>query len=51
MSWSQTTVSDIEGGRRTIAADDLADLCRELGAPLARILVAADPADLEALGL
>lgn len=51
MGWSQTTVSEIEGGRRTLAVSDLPDLCRALGAPLARLLVAADPEDLKALGL
>jgi transcriptional regulator with XRE-family HTH domain len=48
---SQTTVSQIEAGRRKLGIDDLIGLCAALQVPLVRLLVGADDRQLQALGL
>lgn len=51
VGWSQTTVSEIELGRRVLPAEDLAEVCRSLGCSLGQLLAAAHPDDRAALGL
>lgn len=51
LHWSPAKLQAVESGTRTLAAGDLADVCRALRQPLRRILIDADPEDLEALGL
>lgn len=51
LGWSQSSVSDLEVGRRVITADDLPALCRVFELPLAELARGADPEDLRALGL
>jgi transcriptional regulator with XRE-family HTH domain len=51
IGWSETTVGDLEQGRRKVWAGDLPLLCRAFGITLAKLADGADPADVEALGL
>ena len=48
---SQTTISQIEAGQRTVSVDDLASLCLALDVPLVRLLAGVDTALLRVLGL
>jgi transcriptional regulator with XRE-family HTH domain len=49
--WSRATVSDLESGRRKVAADDLAPLCGAFGVRFADLVRDAEAADLERLQL
>lgn len=51
LHWSRKTIVAIEGGDRKLLAHELADVCRALGITLRVLLVSADDADLEALGM
>jgi hypothetical protein len=46
-----TKVSDIEGGKRRVSADQLVELCAAFQIPLMRLLDEADPEDLRILGI
>ena len=48
---TQSTVSQIEVGRRKIGPDDLLALCAALQVPLQQLLVGADDDQLQVLGL
>jgi transcriptional regulator with XRE-family HTH domain len=49
LGWKQSTVSEVENGRRKVTVDELPELCRALGVPLSDLTRGADPADLQAL--
>lgn len=51
LGWSRSKVADLETGRTTLRADDLAPICRALGVTLARLAEGADAEDLQSLGL
>lgn len=51
LGWSTTKVATVERGERSLLAEDLADVCRSLGVPLALLLAAAHPDDRKALGI
>jgi transcriptional regulator with XRE-family HTH domain len=48
---SQTTVSQVEAGRRALDLDDVLALCAALRVPLRRLLVGVDDVHLQVLGL
>jgi transcriptional regulator with XRE-family HTH domain len=48
---SQTTISQIESGRRRLSLDDLLAMCTALQVPLEQLLVGAQAEQLQALGL
>jgi transcriptional regulator with XRE-family HTH domain len=48
---AKQTVSEIEAGTASLAAEDLPDVCRALGCTLAELLDRADPADRGVLGV
>jgi len=49
--WSRSMVSDLETGRRKVAVDDLAKLCRALELTLRELAVGCEPEDLRSLGI
>ena len=49
--WSVDTVSNLETGQRRVGVADLPVLCRAFGITFDRLLVGADPDDLQVLGL
>jgi|SRR5690242_8626774 len=51
LGWTRSMVTKTELGQRDIAAHELPGICRALGVTLDRLLVDADPADREALGI
>jgi transcriptional regulator with XRE-family HTH domain len=51
LGWSRQKVAAVEAGTRRLFFDDVPDLCAALGVPLSRLLIDADPDDLNALGL
>jgi transcriptional regulator with XRE-family HTH domain len=51
LGWLQVTVSALETGRRAVQLDDIPALCRALGVSVEQLIMGADPADLNALGL
>ena len=51
LGWSQSSVSDLESGRRKVTADDLPMLCEAFGIDLAELVRGAEEADLRRLGL
>lgn len=51
LGWVRSTVTKVELGHRDLAAHELPAVCRALGVTLARLMVDADPADREALGI
>jgi transcriptional regulator with XRE-family HTH domain len=48
---SQTTISQIESGRRRLSLDDLLAICAVLRVPLDQLLVGAQADQLRVLGL
>jgi transcriptional regulator with XRE-family HTH domain len=48
---SQTTISQIESGRRRLSLDDLLAVCTVLQVPLDQLLVGAQAEQLQVLGL
>jgi transcriptional regulator with XRE-family HTH domain len=49
--WSVDTVSNLETGQRRVQVADLPILCRAFEIKVERLLVGAEPDDLEAMGL
>lgn len=51
LDWARSMVTKMELGQRDIAAHELPAICRALGVTLNRLMVDADPADRDALGI
>jgi transcriptional regulator with XRE-family HTH domain len=50
LGWPQSSVSDLESGRRRVGVDDIVPLCRAFDVTLARLLDGAEPDDLRVIG-
>jgi transcriptional regulator with XRE-family HTH domain len=50
-AWTNTTVHELETGKRGIKLDDVPLLCQALGVTLYKLAQDADPRDLAALGI
>lgn len=51
LGWPQSSVSDLESGRRKIGVDDIVPLCRAFDVTLARLLDGAEPGELHLIGV
>lgn len=51
LGWSKSTVSNLESGRRTVAADDIVPLCRALQVTFAQLIYRLDDDQLAILAL
>lgn len=51
LGWGRSTLSALETGARRASVDDLPDLCRALGVPLADLFRGADPDDIQVMRL
>lgn len=51
LDWARSMVTKMELGQRDIAAHELPAICRALGVTLNRLMVDADAADRDALGI
>jgi transcriptional regulator with XRE-family HTH domain len=49
LGWSEKTMMRIETGERRLFFDEMPDVCRALGISLNRLLLDADPDDMDAL--
>lgn len=51
LGWSKSKMSAFEAGGRAVLADELGEVCKALGVPLAKLAEGVDPEEFAALGL